>query len=131
MIGLLLSISHAAAQSKIPDLREGRPFVDVRRDLLRQGWKPLESFDRMGDGCRFSQSGPARHYYNIGFKEVQVCSEGNVYCWFNYTRRNQCLRLITEGERSARLHFWEYECYEPISSDYDKDNPKAICPESD
>ncbi len=130
-IGLSLSISHAAAQSKTLDLHKGRSFEDVRRELLKQGWKPMESFDRMGDGCRFNQSGPARRLYNMGFKEVQICSEGNVYCWFNYTRRNQCLRLITEGERNLRLHFSEYECYEPISDDYDKANPKAICPESD
>ncbi len=87
---ILLLASAVAAQSKDSALWKDRPFPEARRALLKQGWKPFESTNKNLDGCYANRNGMAGIHYRAGFKEVELCTEGRVYCTFNYTRGKQC-----------------------------------------
>lgn len=104
------------APPKIPGLWEGRPFLDARADLLKRGWMPFESHELDRTGRPYNRSyGMESEHYHSGIIEVQKCSQGQVYCRFNYTRGKECLLLITKGERDPRVHLWSDACFEPLN----------------
>ncbi len=112
--GLLLLIApDAGAQKNDGALWKGRPFPEARRELLKHGWKPFESNHKFADGCYVNRSGMAGVHYKSGFKEVELCTEGEVYCAFNYTRGKQCLMVVTEGETRPKVLRWTNECWKP------------------
>jgi len=71
-------------------LTYGQPYLQARKTLLQEGWKPLRpSGDRgtVGDVLR------------AGWKEVSNCQgTGLAFCTFDWKRGANCARLITQGE---------------------------------
>jgi hypothetical protein len=68
-------------------------------------WHPINRF------------GAAREMWNGGYHEVEDCSEGPVYCRFNYSRNGQCLLVIAQGEllpstskREPKIVYWSPVC---------------------
>jgi len=115
-----LFLAHeAGAQNNDSVLWKGHPFPEARRQLLKQGWKPFESSNKFLDGCYVNRSGMAGVHYKAGFKEVELCTEGEVFCAFNYTRGKQCLRVVTKGETDPKVLNWNNECWkaDPLPKD--------------
>lgn len=124
-VGIFLYMApYAMAQSNNAALWEGRAFSEARQDLLRQGWKPFESDERTKSGCRVNHISAARRLYKSGFREIEVCSEGRVYCVFNYTHGRQCLRVVTEGEQVPKVYSWKQDCSEFPPGLSGSSNPK-------
>ncbi|RRS00930.1 hypothetical protein EIP75_22710 [Aquabacterium soli] len=77
----------------------------AREALLRDGWRPWETFGVFPDGLRWSHDGDAGVLYKNGFKEVEACSgTGANYCSFNYVRGGKCMTLHTQGEFAPGQH---------------------------
>jgi hypothetical protein len=112
-----LPLQQAIADTKDTSLVKNREFAKVRRDLIKAGWKPVISGAEMNDGTPENRFGAARPMYDAGFVEVEYCSEGNVYCIFNYTRGGKCLQITTVGEYGKHngkqyplLQKWSDDC---------------------
>ena len=125
-IGLFPELVFAAGKEQAlilppldPALRQGAVYEKIRPALLKNGWQPFESTNKFLDGCYVNRSGMAGVHYRSGFKEVELCTEGEVYCAFNYTRGKQCLRVVTKGETRPRVLYWESECWkaDPLPTD--------------
>lgn len=97
---VLIASGIAAASAAETSLAEKQSFYLARAALLRDGWKPIETFDKFPNGDELLHSwGGAKSFYRHGFKEVASCTgvEAN-YCAFNYRRKDRCLFLVTAGE---------------------------------
>lgn len=86
-------------------IKQGQSFYRARGALLRDGWRPIVTYDKDFDHDDPS-NGPidpgwpnARPFWLQGFREIEFCTgtEGN-YCGFNYLKNGRCLYLLTEGE---------------------------------
>lgn len=118
LIALLaaFSSSQSAEQGKV-SLVKDREFAKVRGELIKAGWKPVVSDATMNNGTPENRFGAAGPMYDAGFVEVEYCSEGSVYCLFNYTRGGKCLQITTRGEYGKRngkqyplLQKWSSDC---------------------
>lgn len=102
------------------ELKKNKLFSELRRELLNDGWNPVESQEKMWDDTELNQFGEAGVFYQNGYIEVEVCSEGKVFCIFNYRRRNECLQITTKGEyvkgSSPVLEKWSKLCYNKNSN---------------
>jgi hypothetical protein len=76
----------------------GKPFSDLRSKLLADGWQPQETDLITARGVPERSRGEAGRLLEAGYTEIERCtgSERN-YCFFNYNRRGQCLRVRTLG----------------------------------
>lgn len=98
---VLLSLT---ASGSVPLLAQTQPqtLSEARAELLRQGWKPVETYGAFPDGLRWNQDGDAGALYKAGFKEVEACSSNRTHdCSFNYVRGVRCLTLHTQGPFEA------------------------------
>jgi len=103
----------ATAHPQLP-IKKGWAVSRARAALTQEGWKPVETYSTLADGTRTSRTGAAGELYRQGFHEVEDCSEGLVYCAFNYAKSGECLRLITQGEPHESwlpsISNWTFEC---------------------
>src|SRR5438105_2869637 len=106
----------AAATGK-ESLRPGMSISAVRALLLQDGWTAVR-IDKKLAGNRENLFGDARLLFQAGFFEVESCTGiGQNYCFFNYQKNGECLRLITSGEYFSasdepKLDKWTNECPE-------------------
>lgn len=116
LAGLLAQPASATSQD-VP-LKKGAEFIKVRAALLKAGWQPVVS-DAVGyEGAPANQLGQEGVFYRAGYIEIEACSEGVGYCFFNYRRGSKCLQLMTEGSLILRkgrqyplLYKWSDECF--------------------
>lgn len=94
--------SAALAASMASTAPQPQTLSEARAELLRQGWKPVETYGAFPDGLRWNQDGDAGALYKAGFKEVEACSSNRTHdCSFNYVRGVRCLTLHTQGPFEA------------------------------
>ncbi|MBL8323812.1 MAG: hypothetical protein JNJ89_02520 [Rubrivivax sp.] len=76
----------------------GKPFSATRAKLLAEGWAPVETNLTNSRGESERSRGEAARFLEAGFPEIERCTGGaKNYCFFNYKRRGQCLRVRTLG----------------------------------
>lgn len=114
MIVLSLVMPAVAYAGDVP-IQKGWPIARARKALFAEGWKPVLSSQRLADGTLTSHWGDAGVMWDAGFHEVEDCSEGLVYCMFNYSKAGHCLQLITQGELDdpriePRVTGWSEAC---------------------
>lgn len=97
LLSVFTSPPAVADQGKV-SLVKDREFAKVRSELIKAGWEPVISDATMNNGMPENRFGAAGPMYDAGFVEVEFCSEGSVYCLFNYTRAGKCLQITTRGE---------------------------------
>lgn len=114
-----LSAQQAPAGSGDVKLVKEADFTKVRPKLIAKGWKPVVTEEMVGDTPR-NQFGGAEAMYQAGYIEVEGCTEGRVYCTFNYRRGKKCLQITTRGEYGKFqgrqwpvIQAWSNECYQP------------------
>jgi hypothetical protein len=93
-----LIVMFAAAQAADIPIQKGWQFSHAREVLIANGWKPVRNDFKMPDGTLERNFSPASEMSQAGYLEVENCSEGLVYCEFNYSRDGHCLQIITQGE---------------------------------
>lgn len=116
-----LPAQQAMADTKSVSLVKEREFAKVRRELIKAGWKPVVSdITADDDDTPENRSGAAGPMYDAGYVEVEYCSQGDVYCIFNYTRAGKCLQITTRGEYGKHkgkqyplLQTWSNDCVKP------------------
>jgi hypothetical protein len=76
----------------------GKPFSSVRAKLIDEGWSPVETNLTNAKGLPERSRGEAAKYLEAGFPEIERCTGGSRnYCFLNYSRRGNCLRVRTVG----------------------------------
>jgi hypothetical protein len=76
----------------------GKPISTVRTTLLADGWVPQETALTRAKGAPERSWGEAGKLLEAGYPEVERCTgTSRNYCFFNYNRRGQCLRVRTLG----------------------------------
>jgi hypothetical protein len=76
----------------------GKPLSSVRSALLADGWQPQETALTTAKGVPERSRGEAGTLLEAGYPEVERCTgSSRNYCFFNYSRRGQCLRVRTLG----------------------------------
>lgn len=104
VLGLLCGV-FAATAAELP-IKKGESFPRARSVLVREGWKPIETFARQEGELEHFHFG-AREIYQAGFKEVESCmGTGSSPCFYNYHKGDQCLFLIAEGEYDRKYRDW-------------------------
>lgn len=83
-------------------------FSEARERLLSQGWKPNIVHHEKDDYA------PLDYYLVVkpyGYKELDSCSS-SAFCVFHYKRKNQCLSVVTLGEKveTMIIRGWRYSC---------------------
>ena len=94
-----LPLSTAPASSP-PTFQKGQSYDEVRRELLRLGWKPVVTRYRDGAGEIAKYEGDASLMLKAGFIETFACSgvEANL-CSFVWRKGRHCVVVRTAGER--------------------------------
>jgi hypothetical protein len=114
----MAAVSSASAAASAP-LIEGQYFAKARLNILHAGWRPVVTHLKFTDGSEQRLAGDAGAMTSAGWVEVEYCSgTGRNYCFFNYSRRGHCLRVLTRGEyypedRSPTVLSWTSECPKP------------------
>jgi len=96
---LLMLIGCAEAPPRRHTLRAelaGLEYGAARAKLLAEGWAAVPSAAAPG-------AGPARTAYDHGWTEVESCTEGEVVCSFGFKRGDDCLHVVTTGNRVERI----------------------------
>jgi hypothetical protein len=113
----LAAPSHSAAPVSALPIQKGWPSPRAKAVLLADGWKPIRNDNKMPDGTLEREFSPASEMSGAGYLEVEDCSEGLVYCQFNYSKGGVCLQLITQGEWipdiprvRPKVVSWRYRC---------------------
>ncbi|MBL8345469.1 MAG: hypothetical protein JNN03_08505 [Rubrivivax sp.] len=76
----------------------GKPLSGARSTLLADGWLPQETALTTAKGVPERSRGEAGTLLEAGYPEVERCTgSSRNYCFFNYSRRGQCLRVRTLG----------------------------------
>lgn len=91
-------------------LKVGEPFTIARARLYADGWRA----DSMAHAATGEYMGLDRQLVQQGYSEVDYCSVGKSFCVLQYTKREACLRLHTQGEqiRFMKVERWSNECRE-------------------
>lgn len=90
-------------------IQEGAPFVKVRSQLIKAGWKPI----RVHAAGPYEYSGTEKHLVERNFVEVDSCStDRGSLCILYYAKDGKCLRLDTAGEQVdlMRVTRWDDSC---------------------
>lgn len=94
---LLLSADVQAAGKGMTWL-VNKPLSLVHSKLLADGWRPKETLLTTAKGAPERSWGEAGVLLEAGYPEIERCTGApRNYCFFNYTRRGQCLRVRTLG----------------------------------
>jgi hypothetical protein len=120
MVAAALLLGSSAAFAADPPLTKGLSLSAMHAQLLRAGWKPVETGLRWNDGDLQHKSGGAGMIYRAGFHAVHMCSgTGTNPCIFNYAKAGKCLRIVTLGE------------YVPPEAEPHVDNWTFTCPDKE
>lgn len=104
---ILLCCASAFASATDLPITKGMPFLSARKALIAHGWKPIatvtDETTRIGTETILS---------NLGFIEVERCTQGFPYCEFNYKKNNKCLVISTIGEeiKDLVIRDWGFTC---------------------
>ena len=97
IVAVLISGAAHAAGKEMSSLI-GQPFSSARAKLLDEGWAPVETNLTNSKGLAERSRGEAAKYLEAGFPEIERCTGGSRnYCFLNYSRRGNCLRVRTVG----------------------------------
>lgn len=97
-VAALLVSGPAQAAGKEMSGLVGKPFSSVRAKLMDDGWTPVETNLTTAKGLPERSRGEAAKYLEAGFPEIERCTGGSRnYCFLNYSRRGNCLRIRTVG----------------------------------
>ena len=89
----------AAASVQLPKLRQGEAYAHARGELIHDGWKPVKTQERLGDGTLAKTFGDAGEMVSNGYTETFDCSgTGLNYCTFVWKRGQTCIHVQTQGE---------------------------------
>ncbi len=106
VLSILLTIMGAsvaiAASTDVP-IQKGWHFAQARAALIHNGWAPVRSADPLS---KFDQENPLGQEY----PEIEVCSQGLMFCWFHYSKDGRCLRVETRGEIKMGVIYWDDKC---------------------
>ena len=111
LAALLAVGSLGVAASDLP-LKKSESYVQARAHLVRAGWRPVVVQTILSDGRSEREWGAAKQMQDAGFDEIESCSgTGLNYCFFNFRRKDYCLRVVTAGEYhkeydSPKVHSW-------------------------
>ena len=95
--GLWLSADVQAAGKDMAWL-VNKHLSQVHGKLLADGWLPKETNLTTANGAPERSSGEAGVLLEAGYPAIERCTGApRNYCFFNYTRRGQCLRVRTLG----------------------------------
>lgn len=102
----LMALAPALANAK--DLEVGMPFTVAKKLLITQKWQPVN----VHYGKKYQYIGIENKLIKKGFKELENCAIDKPYCIFNYKKADQCLRLVTFGERikDMKVVEWKSTC---------------------
>lgn len=105
LAGAAASMPSAHAAGKEMTAIIGKPFSTTRESLLAQGWEPVETNLTSSRGVPERSRGEAARFLDAGFNEIERCTGGQKnYCFLNYKRRGQCLRVRTLGALDLPTH---------------------------
>ena len=83
----------------VPGLRPGEAYSKSRGDLVRAGWRPVKTRERLGDGTLAKMFGDAGEMVRNGYAETFDCSgTGLNFCRFVWKRGPTCIHVTTQGE---------------------------------
>ena len=118
--GVAVAVAVAVAADAVP-IKKDQTISQARTALLRAGWSlaPLFRDITPAEQKRLDivLTGNDMELYRHGFQEIEYCSGiGFNYCFFNYKKGAQCLRVGTKGEFHASprkepvVLNWSNEC---------------------
>lgn len=105
LISLLCCISPLSQATDVP-IKEHMPFVNARKALIKNGWKPNPTYT--------GEYGVENILQRKGFTEIESCTVGLQFCTFNYVRNGVCLGVATIGEevKDMKVYSWSFKCPE-------------------
>lgn len=105
---LLVFMSMLAFATHAQAVKDGMPFLQARKNVMREGWSPRKT--HINDGYDFSRT--EKNLLRRGLSEVESCAMDRPYCVFNYERAGQCFRVVTVGEdvRDMKVAQWSNDC---------------------
>lgn len=95
----LLAISFAA-HAELPNFKAGKPYQEVKAELIKQGWQPVKN-TKIGNSSLYAQE-----VYQQGMEEVVDCVSMELDgCWFKYRKGTEVVevRTITRGLKFESL----------------------------
>jgi hypothetical protein len=101
-------------------LQRGMPLSRARAQLVKEGWKPVRTDEKMNDGTPERTFGSARAFVEAGDEEIETCTgTGLNLCVLNYEKNGRCLQITTQGELipglgEPRLWRWTNKCPRPL-----------------
>jgi len=98
-VPLLVSFAASAAEPRHHTLRAelaGLDYAKARAKLLADGWTATAAASAPGGG-------PAKVAFDRGWTEVESCTDGEVVCSFGFRRGEDCLHVVTLGNRVERI----------------------------
>lgn len=119
---LVVLASNGLANSA--ELQAGESFVKARARLLAAGWR-ADSRSHLSSG---EYMGLDRLLVQNGYSEVDYCSVGKSLCVLQYTKREACLRVHTQGEQilSMKVEHWSNDCREPGTDEQSQAPPADV-----
>ena len=104
-ISLLCCVSSFSSAADVP-IKEGMPFTQARKALIKNGWKPNPTYS--------GEFGVESIIQRKGFNEIESCTEGVRFCSFNYIKSGDCLGVGTVGEeiKDMKIYSWNFKCPE-------------------
>lgn len=110
-IAFVLIFSLALPCAYAGGLKKGAFFSDARAQLVKQGWRPVDTHT----GEAFEPIGLESELLAAQILEVESCAVDRPLCIFNYKRDKRCLRVITTGEELSelRVQSWSSTCPNP------------------
>ncbi|MBV8660264.1 MAG: hypothetical protein JO142_20795 [Burkholderiales bacterium] len=107
LFAALVVVSSSLVRAEPLPVRVGQPLPQARKALLAAGWQPRPTTLAFPDESLQKELTEPSLLIEAGFVEVEYCSgTGANYCFFNYIKKGQCLRLVTAGESSPPDHRW-------------------------
>jgi hypothetical protein len=110
---ILLQCLLAPAFIHAKELEIGMPFLDGRKLLIREGWRPLAS------ESIFPYPEAEEAFHRLKIFEVESCAMDAPVCAFNYKKDDTCLQLFTYGaeikgvteiKKGMHIYNWSYSC---------------------
>jgi hypothetical protein len=93
ILALFLSASmilDANSEEMTPIFNKGMAYDDVKKDLIANGWKPLQN-SKISSSSLYAQE-----LYEQGIVEVVDCVSMELDgCWFRFTKKKQTLEVRT------------------------------------
>ncbi|MBB3192808.1 hypothetical protein [Roseateles terrae] len=88
------------ANAEAAPVQQGANFLQARKQLLKDGWRPVKTHAVQGDG---EPIGVESALLRAGIGEVDSCAMDRALCIFHYRKAKRCLRIVTSGEEVATM----------------------------